>query len=113
MVFYYNRTVLPITHSLTDAMIGAFFSRTAIRQGNAVMAFPSLFKMAPLETFAEAADKLTRNAIMTSNEVRAVVGMPPHEDPDADALRNKNLNQSDQMPPEELEKESDDEEKKE
>ena len=63
------------------------------------MVFPDLFKMAPLETFAEAADKLTRNAIMTSNEVRAVVGMVPHPDPDADALRDKNLNQSDQGVP--------------
>lgn len=95
MVSYNNRTVLPIVKSLTDAMIGAFFSRTAIRQGNSIMAFPNLFKMAPLETFAQAADKLTRNAIMTSNEVRSVVGLKPSDDPDADALRNKNLNRSD------------------
>lgn len=114
MVLYYNRTILPIMNTLASAMVGAFFSRTAIRQGNSVMAFPNLFKMAPLETFAEAADKLTRNAIMTSNEVRAVVGMRPHEDPDADALRNKNLNQSDQgVPGEQVEKPPDNEEKKE
>ena len=99
MLLYYNRTILPIMNTLADNMVGAFFSRTAIRQGNSIMVFPDLFKMAPLETFAEAADKLTRNAIMTSNEVRAVVGMVPHPDPDADALRNKNLNQSDQGVP--------------
>lgn len=99
MLHYYNRTILPIMNTLADAMVGAFFSRTAIRQGNRIMVFPSLFKMAPLETFAEAADKLTRNAIMSSNEVRAVVGMRPHPDPDADALRNKNLNQSDNLAP--------------
>ncbi len=99
MLHYYNRTILPIMNTLADNMVGAFFSRTAIRQGNSIMVFPDLFKMAPLETFAEAADKLTRNAIMTSNEVRSVVGMVPHPDPDADALRNKNLNQSDQGVP--------------
>jgi hypothetical protein len=99
MVLYNNRTILPIMKSLTDGMVGAFFSRTAIRQGNSVMVFPNLFKMAPLETTAEAVDKLTRNAIMTSNEVRAVFGLTPSKDPDADALRNKNLNQSDQGDP--------------
>ena len=105
MVLYNNRTILPIMKSLTDAMVGAFFSRTAIRQGNSVMVFPNLFKMAPLETTAEAVDKLTRNAIMSSNEVRAVFGLTPSEDPDADALRNKNLNQADQTPPVEQPKE--------
>jgi hypothetical protein len=105
LVAYNNRTILPIMKSLTDGMVGAFFSRTAIRQGNSVMVFPSLFKMAPLETTAEAVDKLTRNAIMTSNEVRAVFGLVPSEDPDADALRNKNLNQADQGPPGEQPKE--------
>ena len=115
MLLYYNRTILPIMNTLADNMVGAFFSRTAIRQGNSIMVFPDLFKMAPLETFAEAADKLTRNAIMTSNEVRSVVGMIPHSDPDADALRNKNLNQSDQGAPGQSEEAPpvDEEEKKE
>ena len=67
LIAYNNRTILPIMKSLTGGIIGAFFSRTAIRQGNSVMVFPDLFKMAPLETTAEAVDKLTRNAIMTSN----------------------------------------------
>lgn len=98
MLQYNNRTVLPIVKSITDSMTGAFFSRTAIRQGNAILAFPNLFKMAPLETFAEAADKLTRNAIMSSNEIRAVVGLESSNEPDADALRNKNLNASDNVP---------------
>ena len=92
LVLYNNRTILPVVHALTEAMIGAFFSRTAISQGNSVQAFPELFKMAPLLEFADAADKLTRNEIMTSNEVRAEVGLPPSEDPEADKLRNKNLN---------------------
>jgi len=97
MLMYNNRTILPIVKSVTDSMTGAFFSRTAIRQRNAIMAFPSLFKMAPLEAFAEAADKLTRNAIMSSNEIRAVVGLHSSDDPDAAALRNKNLNVADNV----------------
>lgn len=105
IVAYNNRTILPIMKSLTDGIIGAFFSRTAIKQGNSVMVFPDLFKMAPLETTAEAVDKLTRNAIMTSNEVRSVFGLYPSSDPDADALRNKNLNQADQTPPSDQPKE--------
>lgn len=111
MVAYNNRTLLPIVHSLTDAMRGAFFSRTAIRQGNSVMGLPNLFKMAPLEVFADAADKLTRNEIMSSNEVRAVVGLPPSKEPDADSLRNKNLNKSESeiMPQKTNEEESTDE----
>jgi hypothetical protein len=94
MVLYNNRTILPIMKSLTDGMVGAFFSRTAISQGNSIMVFPNLFKMAPLETTADAIDKLTRNEIMSSNEVRAVFGLVPSEDPEADVLRNKNLNKA-------------------
>jgi len=100
MLQYNNRTILPIVRALTEAMVGAFFSRTAISQGHSIMAFPNLFKMAALETFADGADKLTRNAIMSSNEIRAVIGLPRSEEEDADALRNKNLNQSDNALPE-------------
>ena len=92
LVAYNNRTISPIVTALTDAMVGTFFTRTAIRQGHRVMAFQNLFKMAPLTEIADASDKLTRNEIMTSNEVRAEIGLPPSEDPDADVLRNKNLN---------------------
>lgn len=99
LLMYHNRTILPILKALTDSINGAFFSRTSIRQGNRIMAFPELFKMAPLETFAEAADKLTRNAIMSSNEIRAQIGLEASDEPDADALRNKNLNQSDNVQP--------------
>lgn len=99
LLMYHNRTILPVLKSLTDSVNGAFFSRTSIRQGNRIMAFPELFKMAPLETFAEAADKLTRNAIMSSNEIRAQIGLEASDEPDADALRNKNLNQSDNVAP--------------
>ena len=112
MVYYNNRTILPIMKALSDAMIGSFFTRTAIRQGNSVMAFPNLFKMAPLSEFANAADKLTRNEIMTSNEVRAVVGLSPSSDPKADELRNKNINKpGDPSTENEVETPSDDKDK--
>lgn len=92
---YNNRTILPIVKALTDAMVGSFFTRTAISQGHYVLGLPDLFKMAPIGDIAEAADKLTRNEIMTSNEVRSAIGLPPSSDPEADQLRNKNLNKSD------------------
>jgi len=94
IVMYNNRTILPITRALTEAMLNPFFTRTAISQGHRVMAYPDLFKMAPLSVLADAGDKLTRNEIMTGNEVRAAVGLLPSKDPEADALRNKNLNKT-------------------
>jgi hypothetical protein len=94
---YNNRTILPIIKALTDAMVGSFFTRTAISQGHSVIGMPDLFKMAPIGDIAEAADKLTRNEIMTSNEIRGAIGLPPSSDPEADQLRNKNLNKSDNM----------------
>jgi hypothetical protein len=98
MIAYINRTIVPIIDAITEAMIGTFFTRTAIRQGNTIRAFPNLFKMVGLEKFSEASDKLTRNAIMSSNEIRGVLGLKPDESPDSDSLRNKNLNQSENDP---------------
>jgi len=114
LVLYNNRTILPIVKTLTDAMVGAFFTRTAVSQGHSIRGFPSLFKMAPLLEFADAADKLTRNEIMTSNEVRQVVGLVPSEDPAANELRNKNLNKPEEKSgsqKEETPKEAPDDEK--
>lgn len=99
LILYNNRTILPILKALTDAMRGSFFTRTAITQGNTVKAIPSIFKMAPLPDVADSADKLTRNEIMTSNEVRSQIGLEPSKEPQADELRNKNLNKSDQGDP--------------
>ena len=94
IVMYNNRTILPITRALSEAMLGSFFTRTAVSQGHRILAFPDLFKMAPISALADAADKLTRNEIMTGNEVRAAVGLLPSKDPEADTLRNKNLNKA-------------------
>lgn len=105
-IAYNNRTILPLVTALTDAMVGSFFTRTAIRQGHSVMSFPNLFKMAPLSQIAESADLLTRNEIISSNEVRRFMGLRPSKDPEADELRNKNLNkpveQESSKPPETL-----------
>jgi hypothetical protein len=112
ILLYNNRTVLPVIKAITSAMVGAFFSKTAVTQGHSIQAYPKLFKMAPLLEVADAADKLTRNEIMTSNEVRAEVGLEPSKDPEADTLRNKNLNKAEPPKEEPKEEEQPDEEQK-
>jgi len=97
MLAYNNKTVYPILRALAEGMTVSFFSRPAIKKGNTIKPIQDLFKMAPLSEIADAADKLTRNEIMSSNEVRAEIGLVASEDPNADELRNKNLNKSDQM----------------
>ena len=94
MLNYYNRTVEPILSAITDEMKRKFLTKTARSQGQSIMFFRDPFKLVPVNDIAEIADKMTRNEIMTSNEIRQVVGMKPSEDPNADVLRNKNLSQS-------------------
>ena len=89
---YQNRTIEPILSALTDAMSCKFLTKTARTQGQAIMFFKDPFKLVPITQLAEFADKFTRNEIMTSNEFRQVVGLKPSDDPRADELRNKNLN---------------------
>ena len=95
MLNYYNRTIEPILSAIVDEMKRKFLSEEARRKGQTVMFFRDPFRMVPVNDLAEIADKVTRNAIMSSNEVRQIMGMKPSDDPDADALRNKNLNASD------------------
>lgn len=92
MLAYYNRTVKPILDAITGAIVAAFLTKTAVAQGQSVKTFPDLFKMSPVSVLAEAADSFTRNEIMSSNEVRSLLGLKPVADPAADELRNKNLN---------------------
>ena len=94
MLNYYNRTIEPIIAAIVDEMKRKFLTKTARSQRQTVMYFRDPFKLVPVNEIAEIADKFTRNEIMTSNEIRQVVGMKPSEDPSADELRNKNLNQS-------------------
>ena len=93
MVNYYNRTVFPVLAALVDPMRIAFLSKNLRTRNQDIMASPNLFKMAPIDVLAKAADLFTRNEVMTGNEVRGQLGLPKREDPGADELRNKNLNQ--------------------
>ena len=115
MLNYYNRTVEPILAAITDEIKRKFLTKTARSQKQTIMYFRDPFKLTPVLDLAEIADKFTRNEIMTSNEIRQIVGMKPADDPSADELRNKNLNQSDEaidnkkdlQSPEEIQNEKD------
>lgn len=91
---YYNRTVEPILSAITDEMTRKFLTKTARSQNQAIRFFRDPFKLVPTTQISEIADKFTRNEIMTSNEIRQVIGMKPSKDPSADQLRNKNLSES-------------------
>ena len=94
MLNYNNRSIEPIISAIVDAMKRTFLTKTARTQGQSIAFFSDPFKLVPVTDLAEIADKFTRNEIMTSNEIRQIVGMKPSKDPRADELRNKNLNQS-------------------
>lgn len=91
MLNYNNRTIEPIISAIVDEMKRKFLTKTARSQHQSISFFRDPFKLVPVNDIAEIADKFTRNEIMTSNEIRQVVGMKPSEDPRADELRNKNL----------------------
>lgn len=91
-VNYHNRTVIPILNALSDGMAKAFLSKTALTQGQAIRPIPNIFRFEALSVISEAADKLTRNELASSNELRSFLGLPRSNDPEADELRNKNLN---------------------
>lgn len=89
---YYNQTIEPIISVIVEEMKRKFLTKTARSQGQSIEFFRDPFRLIPVTDIAEIADKMTRNEIMTSNEVRQVMGMKPSNDPAADQLRNKNLN---------------------
>lgn len=93
MLNYDNRTIAPIISAIRDAMRCTFLSKTARSQGQSIEFFRDPFRLVPVSDMAEIADKFTRNTIMTSNEIRQVIGMKPADDPKADMLINSNLNQ--------------------
>lgn len=94
MLNYYNRTIEPIVSAVVDEMKRKFITKTARTQGQSIVSFRDPFKLVPVKELAEIADKMTRNEIMSSNEIRQAIGMKPSSDPSADELRNKNINQS-------------------
>ena len=98
MTNYYTRTVELIASVIVGEMIRTFLTKTARSQKQSIMFFRDPFRLIPMSEFAEIADKLTRNEIATSNEVRQEIGWKPSKDPAADELRNKNLNPADHSP---------------
>ena len=91
---YYSRTVEPIMNCIVEEMKRKFLTKTARSQGQSIMYFRDPFKLAPISSVAELADKFTRNTIMTANEIRQAIGMRPSQDPRADELKNANISEA-------------------
>ena len=99
MLNYQNRTLAPILTAFCEEMTRKFLTKTARTQGQRIKYMQTPFKLVPVSQIADIADKFTRSEILSSNELRAIVGFKPVDDPKADELRNSNLNQSADAPP--------------
>lgn len=91
MLNYRNRTIEPIMAAITEGMKRTFLTKTARSQKQSILYFSDPFSLVPVENIADIADKFARNEIMSSNELRQVIGLPPSKDPKADQLRNSNM----------------------
>ena len=100
MLNYNSRTVYPILKAIIDELKRKFLTKTARSQNQSLMFFKDAFSLVPATELANIADKFTRNEILSSNEIRAIIGYKPSLDPKADELRNKNLNESKEVPSE-------------
>lgn len=89
---YYSRTIEPIVSAIVDEMKRKFLTKTARTQKQTITFFRDPFKLVPVNNIADIADKFTRNEVLTSNEIRQIIGFRPSKDPKADELRNSNLN---------------------
>lgn len=98
MLNYNNRTIEPIVSAIVDELKRKFLTKTARTQGQSILFFRDPFRLVPVNDIAEIADKFTRNEIMTSNEIRQVIGMKPSSDPKADQLVNSNISQPTEDP---------------
>lgn len=94
MANYYSRTVEPIASAIVDEMKRKFLTKTARTQGQSIIFFRDPFKLIPASSLADLADKLTRNAIMSPNEIRQIIGLKKSGDPKSDELRNRNISES-------------------
>ena len=104
MLNYYNRSIEPIVSAIVDEMKRKFLTKTARTQMQTIWFFRDPFKLVPINNIAEIADKFTRNEILTSNEIRQIIGMKPSDDPKADRLENSNIAQpNEEMVPEDPE----------
>lgn len=93
MLNYTSRTIEPIVSAIVDEFRRKFLTKTARSQRQSIMFFSNPFKLVPVNDIAEIADKFTRNEILTSNEIRQIIGMKPSDDPKADQLINSNISQ--------------------
>lgn len=93
MLNYYSRTIEPMVSAWVDELIRKFLTKTARSQSQSILSFRDPFKLVPVNNIAEIADKFTRNTILSSNEIRQIIGFKPSDDPKADMLINSNLNQ--------------------
>lgn len=91
MINYYNRTIEPILAAVAGGMKRTFLTKTARSQKQSIVYLQDPFRLVPVSSMADMADKFTRNEIMSSNEIRGVLGIRPSKDPKADELRNKNI----------------------
>ena len=103
MLNYYSRTIEPVIAAVVNEMKRKFLTKTARTQGQSILYFRDHFKLVPVGELAEVADKLTRNEIASSNEIRQKMGWKPSKDPNADKLRNSNLNHPDETQPKQAE----------
>ena len=100
MLNYYSRTIEPALSAFVDEFNRKFISETAYTQGQRIIFFRNPFKLVPVDKIADIADKFTRNEVLSSNEVRSLIGFKPVNDERADELRNKNINESPEaLPP--------------
>ena len=99
MLNYYNRSIEPIVSAIVDEMTRKFLTKTARSQSQSILFFRDPFKLVPINNIAEIADKFTRNEILTSNEIRQIIGVKPSDDPKADQLVNSNIAQPTDMQP--------------
>lgn len=95
MLNYFNRTVEPFLSAICDEMKRKFITKTGRTQGQSIIYNRDPFRLLPLNNLAEIADKFTRNEILSSNEIRQILGMKPSDDPKADKLQNSNMPQND------------------
>ena len=96
---YYNRIVAVILTAFAEEMRRKFLTKTARTQGQSISFFPDYFKLIPISALANIAGTLTQNAIVSSNEIRMFMGLKPSDDPEADKLKNKNINPVDETQP--------------
>lgn len=94
MLNYYYHTIDPVVSAITEEITRKYLTKTARTRGHAIVYFRDPFKLVPVNNIAEIADKFTRNEILTSNEIRSIVGFAPSDQASANVLRNKNLNQT-------------------